>query len=156
MNATMSTKRTDPAKSRPVPLRPAEVVREYGPFDGATAVHGVSHDGRNVWAAVGTRLIAIEPDSGAVTRSLARSADAGTAFDGTHLYQIARASTRSTPRPAPSSRRSPPPATATTRVSRGPRTAYGSGNTATGRSIRSIRRPAPCCARSSRIASSRA
>jgi glutamine cyclotransferase len=70
-------------------VRAAEIVREYGPFAGAEAIHGVTHDGRRVWAATGTELIAFDPDSGAVARTLARAGDAGTAFDGTHLYQIA-------------------------------------------------------------------
>ena len=43
------------------------------------------------WAAAGAKLIAIDPASGEVARTLARAADAGTAFDGTHLYQIAEA-----------------------------------------------------------------
>ncbi|KQT11480.1 Vgb family protein [Ramlibacter sp. Leaf400] len=68
---------------------PAEIVREYGPFDGVTQVHGVSFDGRRVWAATGAQLIAIDPGSGEVTRRLDRACDAGTAFDGRHLYQIA-------------------------------------------------------------------
>ena len=87
MNATSTSSNTKTRK--PVPMHAAEVVREYGPFDGATAVHGVTHDGAHVWAAVGTRLLAIEPSSGEVARTLARNGDAGTAFDGTHLYQIA-------------------------------------------------------------------
>ena len=69
--------------------RPAEIVREYGPFEGAEAVHGVSFDGRHVWAATGPRLIALDPDSGQTVRTIERNCDAGTAFDGTHLYQIA-------------------------------------------------------------------
>jgi streptogramin lyase len=73
------------------PAHAAEVVREYGPFDGAPAVHGVSHDGRHVWAALGDSLVGIDPDSGAVARTLPCVGDAGTAFDGTHLYQIAEA-----------------------------------------------------------------
>jgi glutamine cyclotransferase len=71
--------------------RAAEVVREYGPFAGAENVHGVTHDGHNVWAATGARLIAFDPESGEPTRTLAHAGDAGTAFDGTHLYQIAEA-----------------------------------------------------------------
>jgi hypothetical protein len=67
----------------------AEIVREYGPFDGADTVHGISHDGRHIWAALGARLVAIDPASGSTTRTLACACDAGTAFDGTHLYQIA-------------------------------------------------------------------
>jgi glutamine cyclotransferase len=72
-------------------VRAAEVVREYGPFPGADAIHGVSFDGHRVWAAVGPKLIAIDPDSGEVVRTLERAGDAGTAFDGKHLYQIAEA-----------------------------------------------------------------
>ncbi len=69
----------------------AEVVREYGPFAGADQVGGVTHDGRHVWAATGSRLVAFDPESGQLARTLDRAADAGTAFDGTHLYQIADA-----------------------------------------------------------------
>jgi len=69
--------------------RAAEIVREYGPFAGADKVNGVTHDGRHVWAATGGKLIAFDPDSGEPTRTLACACDAGTAFDGTHLYQIA-------------------------------------------------------------------
>src|SRR4249920_1567363 len=69
----------------------AEIVREYGPFPGASCVAGVSYDGKRVWAATGTALMAFDPASGATERSFDRAADAGTAFDGTHLYQIAEA-----------------------------------------------------------------
>ena len=69
----------------------AEIVREYGPFPGASCVAGVSFDGERVWAATGTALMAFDPASGATERSFERAADAGTAFDGTHLYQIAEA-----------------------------------------------------------------
>ncbi|KQP18291.1 PQQ-binding-like beta-propeller repeat protein [Pseudorhodoferax sp. Leaf267] len=75
-----------PATSR----QSAEIVREYGPFPGASTIHGVTHDGHQVWAATGERLLAIDPASGAATRVLARACDAGTAFDGKHLYQIAQ------------------------------------------------------------------
>lgn len=71
--------------------RPAEVVREYGPFGSASAIHGVTHDGQRVWAATGEQLVGFDPASGATTRTLAVVCDAGTAFDGTHLYQIAEA-----------------------------------------------------------------
>lgn len=70
-------------------VRAAEVVREYGPFDGAKSIAGITHDGERVWAATGARLIAFDPASGETTRSLERTCDAGTAFDGTYLYQIA-------------------------------------------------------------------
>ena len=69
----------------------AEIAREYGPFAGADAIHGVTHDGRHVWAAIGSGLIAFDPASGALVRTLDRAGDAGTAFDGMHLYQIAEA-----------------------------------------------------------------
>ena len=73
------------------PARQAEVVREYGPFANADHIHGVTHDGRRVWAATGSKLIAFDPDSGQLTTTLDRAGDAGTAFDGTHLYQLAEA-----------------------------------------------------------------
>ena len=73
------------------PARAAEIVREYGPFAGADTVHGVTHDGSRVWAATGARLLAFDPASGQVARTLDRVGDAGTAFDGRHLYQIAEA-----------------------------------------------------------------
>jgi len=69
----------------------AEIVREYGGFEGVEQIHGVTHDGRQVWAATGTRLVAFDPGTGRAMRSLDRPCDAGTAFDGTHLYQIAEA-----------------------------------------------------------------
>ena len=72
-------------------VRAAEIVREYGPFEGATHIHGVSHDGRHVWAATGEKLVAFDPASGATVRALDRACDAGTAFDGKYLYQIAEA-----------------------------------------------------------------
>jgi streptogramin lyase len=77
-------------KRRPQPAaRRAEIVREYGPFPGADKVHGVSFEGGRVWAATGAALIAFDPASGEPTRTLARAGDAGTAFDGKYLYQIA-------------------------------------------------------------------
>ncbi len=69
--------------------RAAEIVREYGPFDGVQRVAGVTHDGHQVWAATGPALVAFDPASGATTRRLEQPSDAGTAFDGRHLWQIA-------------------------------------------------------------------
>ncbi|MCC2675989.1 MAG: hypothetical protein K0R58_2936 [Ramlibacter sp.] len=69
--------------------RAADIVREFGPFPGADRIHGVSHDGRNVWAATGGTLMAFDPQSAEVTRKIDMACDAGTAFDGKHLYQIA-------------------------------------------------------------------
>jgi glutamine cyclotransferase len=67
----------------------AKIVREYGPFPGADRVHGVTYDGQNVWVALGDRLSAVDPASGATVRSIDVAAHAGTAFDGRHLFQIA-------------------------------------------------------------------
>jgi glutamine cyclotransferase len=78
-------------KQPPVAPRPAEIVREYGPFEGVDSVAGVTHDGHQVWAATGTALLAFDPASGEPTRLLQRASDAGTAFDGKHFYQIAEA-----------------------------------------------------------------
>jgi len=83
---------TTPSRSKARPeasAQAAEIVREYGPFDGAEKIAGVTRDGERIWAATGTRLIAFDPESGQPTRALDRACDAGTAFDGTHLYQIA-------------------------------------------------------------------
>jgi len=80
------------AKDQPQAIaRAAEIVREYGPFAGTDRVNGVTHDGHNVWAATGAALVAFDPASGEPTRTLARACDAGTAFDGKYLYQIAEA-----------------------------------------------------------------
>ena len=78
------------SKDRPQ-ARAAEIVREYGPFAGADRVHGVTYDGRRVWAATGAKLVAFAPESGEPTGTLERAGDAGTAFDGKYLYQIAEA-----------------------------------------------------------------
>ena len=67
----------------------AEIVREYGPFQGAEQVNGVTYDGQNVWFASGDRLNAFDPSSGKMQRTIDVAAHAGTAFDGKHLYQIA-------------------------------------------------------------------
>lgn len=70
-------------------VQPAEIVREYGPFPGASKVAGVSFDGALVWFASSDRLHGFDPASGALVRELPVASDAGTAFDGRHLYQIA-------------------------------------------------------------------
>jgi glutamine cyclotransferase len=67
----------------------AEIVREYGPFPGVEGVHGVTHDGQNVWFASGDKLHALDPASGTTVRSIDVAAHAGTAFDGRHLFQLA-------------------------------------------------------------------
>jgi glutamine cyclotransferase len=67
----------------------AEIIREYGPFSGADAVHGVTYDGQNVWFASGAKLNTFDPDSGKALRSIDIVAHAGTAFDGQYLFQLA-------------------------------------------------------------------
>lgn len=67
----------------------AEIVREYGPFPGASRVNGVTYDGQNVWFASGDKLHALDPASGTPGRTIDAAAHAGTAFDGRHLFQIA-------------------------------------------------------------------
>lgn len=79
---------TTPPKAK---SRPAEVLREYGPYPGIDQVHGVTFDGLHVWFARGESLVAFDPKSGTLVRELAVSGDAGTAFDGKYLYQIAAA-----------------------------------------------------------------
>ena len=59
---------TDDPSSRTT-AQAAEIVREYGPFAGTDKVAGVTHDGRSVWAATGTRLVAFDPASGEPTRN---------------------------------------------------------------------------------------
>ncbi|MFO1061796.1 MAG: PQQ-binding-like beta-propeller repeat protein [Dongiaceae bacterium] len=68
---------------------PAEIIREYGPFPGVDNVHGVTFDGRHVWFAAGDRIDALDPETGAMVRSLPVAGHAGTAFDGRHLFQLA-------------------------------------------------------------------
>jgi len=70
---------------------PATILREYGPFPGSDRVGGVTFDGQLVWIASGTAMVAFDPASGAVVRSLAVPGSAGTAFDGQRLYQIVEA-----------------------------------------------------------------
>lgn len=67
----------------------AEIVAEYGPFEGSSRVNGVTYDGRNVWLAAGDRLNVVDPESGKLLRSIDVASHAGTAFDGRHLFQIA-------------------------------------------------------------------
>src|SRR5580658_10176290 len=70
-------------------MKRADVVREYGPFPGVEAVHGVTYDGANVWFASGDKLNALDLGSGNIKRSITVAAHAGTAFDGRYLFQIA-------------------------------------------------------------------
>ena len=83
------TSKTSNSRSQPA-VSAAEIVREYS-FAGADKIAGVTHDGRNVWAATGAKLVAFDPKDGEPTRTLDVACDAGTAFDGKYLYQIAEA-----------------------------------------------------------------
>lgn len=76
-------------KPNELETRPAQILREYGPYPGMQKVHGVTFDGAHVWFARGEGLVALDPQSGALVRELAARADAGTAFDGRYLWQIA-------------------------------------------------------------------
>src|SRR6266446_6638719 len=67
----------------------AEILREYGPFQGVDQVHGVTFDGRHVWFASGDKLNAFDPASGKTVRSIDVAGQARTAFDGEHLFQLA-------------------------------------------------------------------
>jgi glutamine cyclotransferase len=67
----------------------AEILCEYGPFDGVDQVAGVTYDGDKVWFASGDKLNALDTETGKTVRSIEAAAHAGTAFDGTHLFQIA-------------------------------------------------------------------
>jgi glutamine cyclotransferase len=69
--------------------RPAEILREYGPFPGVDRVNGVTFDGQHVWFASGDKVHALDPASGKTVRAIDVASHAGTAFDGKHLYQIA-------------------------------------------------------------------
>lgn len=67
----------------------AEIVREYGPFPGVDAVHGVTYKNQQVWFASGDKLNVLDTESGNTVRSMDVDAHAGTAFDGEHLFQMA-------------------------------------------------------------------
>lgn len=83
---------SEEGKSKPqAAVRAAEIVREYGPFAGSERIGGITHDGSRVWAATDHGLVAFDPANGEVTRRIDRASDAGTAFDGKYLYQIAEA-----------------------------------------------------------------
>ena len=69
-------------------MNTANIIREYGPFPETQNIHGVSHDGSNIWFANGQSLVALDPDQGKTLRKLDIAGDAGTAYDGKHLYQL--------------------------------------------------------------------
>jgi hypothetical protein len=75
-------------------VKPAEIVAEYGPFDGVDMVHGVTFDGERVWFGYDGGLIAFDPKQSREATRLPVDADAGTAFDGKHLWAFAGLSIR--------------------------------------------------------------
>jgi len=42
----------------------AEIIHEYGPFEGAKKIAGVTYDGRSVWFADGESLRSFDPATG--------------------------------------------------------------------------------------------
>jgi outer membrane protein assembly factor BamB len=77
------------APTRKTRVRPAEILREYGPYPGIDNVHGVTFDGAHVWFARDGGIVALDPAGGALVRELAVAANGGTAFDGEYLWQLA-------------------------------------------------------------------
>lgn len=69
----------------------AEILRELESTPEFPRVNGVMFDGELVWAATGSKLLGLHPETGEVKRALDVAADAGTAFDGTYIYQLAEA-----------------------------------------------------------------
>lgn len=69
----------------------AEIVREYGPFQRANSIGGVTYDGESVWFAAGDAVRAFDPATGDELGAIDVPAHAGTAYDGEFLYQIAEA-----------------------------------------------------------------
>lgn len=67
----------------------ARIERVLRPEPAVQAVHGVTWDGRRVWAAVGDRVLGLDPVTGETGGVIAVPAMAGTAFDGERLYQLA-------------------------------------------------------------------
>ena len=78
-------------KSGEIKSSPAQIIREFGPFPDSEQVHGVTFDGESVWFASTDHLQAFNPETGETGKRLELSANAGTAFDGRHLYQLAGA-----------------------------------------------------------------
>ena len=52
------------------PARPAEIVREYGPFPGVDHVHGVTFDGRYLYQLVEDRIAKIDPETDQVVATI--------------------------------------------------------------------------------------
>src|SRR6187551_483654 len=48
----------------------AEILREYGPFEGIDGVHGVTFDGEQVWFCSGGAINAFDPETGRVLHKI--------------------------------------------------------------------------------------
>ncbi len=57
-------------------------------FDGIDQVHGVTCDGQLTWFSSDGRLIGVDVETGERRKEFEVPADAGTAFDGQHLWQV--------------------------------------------------------------------
>jgi hypothetical protein len=129
--------------------RAAEIIREYGPFEGVSDVAGVTYDGQNVWFAAGDTIRAFDPQSGEQVRALdlaatpARRSTAGTSS------RSPRTAFRRSIRRRARARDDPGPGGGADSGSPGPKDRSGSASTARGRSTRSIRIRARSSARSS-------
>src|SRR6186997_2770625 len=67
----------------------AEIVRVYGPFPRSDPVHELTCEVQHDCVAARDRLIAFDPATGKMLRSIDVAAHAGTAFDGHYLFQLA-------------------------------------------------------------------
>jgi outer membrane protein assembly factor BamB len=76
-------------KERASAAKPAEIVREYGPFPNVENVGGVTFDGNRVWFAARDRIQSLDVERGVPGAHFKVAAEAGTAFDGRHFFQIA-------------------------------------------------------------------
>jgi outer membrane protein assembly factor BamB len=65
-----------------------DIVKEYVPIEGSK-VHGVTFDGKLVWYATDDAIVGFDPESEKVVKRLDVPANAGTAFDGENIYQLA-------------------------------------------------------------------
>jgi hypothetical protein len=74
------------------PVRAAEILREFGPFDGADHIHGVTYDGQmwhGTWEGDESDIRRINPQSGAVLQRLEMPASIGVSgleSDGADLF----------------------------------------------------------------------
>jgi sugar lactone lactonase YvrE len=87
----IETSMTSEKTEKTAPVVDAEIVMEHR-IAGVDRIHGVTFDGEAVYVVDGNRerLLRVDPDSGQVTGAVPGAADAGTAFDGQHLWVAVR------------------------------------------------------------------